>query len=30
MKQEDPVWKSLWMNQSSCMFGVGTAFPPGP
>ena len=38
MKQENPVWKSLWANaefsfcsnylvQSSFLFGVGTAFP---
>jgi len=30
VKQEDPVWKFLWTNQSSFMFGVETAFPPGP
>jgi len=27
VKQEDLVWKFLSTNQSSFMFGVGTAFP---
>jgi len=30
VKQEDPLWKFLWANQSSFMFGVGMVFFPTP
>jgi len=30
VKQEDPVWKFLYMNHCSFTFGVGTALPPVP